>query len=97
MPPDPINGSRSGVIYSDDHGATWEYGGATQINMTNNEVCLPCTLRSRRRLSTRGATQATVSELGDGTVILNSRNYLGKSHYGINYPYGSSASHGALL
>ena len=37
--PDPINGSRSGVIYSDDHGATWEYGGATQINMTNNEVC----------------------------------------------------------
>ena len=39
--PDPINGSRSGVIYSDDHGATWEYGGATQINMTNNEVCDP--------------------------------------------------------
>ena len=53
----PINGSRSGVIYSDDHGATWEYGGATQINMTNNEVCdSPVPSAPSSWLSARGAT-----------------------------------------
>ena len=41
--------------------------------------------------------EAAVAELADGTVVVNSRNYLGVSHYTAKdgvpiYPYGSSAS-----
>ncbi len=62
--------SRSGVLYSDTGGRTWEAGGHTQVNMTDNE--------------------AAISELADGTLVLNSRNYLGASHYGTIHPYGQS-------
>ena len=34
--------------------------------------------------------EAAVSELGDGTLVLNSRNYLGRSHYGVRAPYGQN-------
>eukprot|EP01043_Picozoa_sp_COSAG02_P053769 COSAG02_NODE_5987_length_3887_cov_2.044879_3_plen_365_part_00 len=68
----PITDMRSGVLISDDGGASWQAGGHTQTNMTNNE--------------------AAVSELADGTIVLNSRNYLGTSHYGTIKPWGSNAS-----
>ena len=34
--------------------------------------------------------EAAISELADGTLVLNSRNYLGTSHYGTIRPYGQS-------
>lgn len=36
--------------------------------------------------------EAAVSELADGTLVLNSRNYLGTSHYGTIVPYGANVS-----
>lgn len=68
----PITDMKSGVLYSDDAGASWQVGGHSQINMTDNE--------------------AAISELADGTLVLNSRNYLGTSHYGTLAPYGENRS-----
>lgn len=53
---------RSHVFYSDDHGATWKLGGATDVAMN----------------------ECAVVELVDGTLMLNSRAYRGKSCRGIS-------------
>ena len=36
----PIAPSQSGLLISDDHGASWHAGGTTQVNMTDNEACV---------------------------------------------------------
>jgi len=53
---------RSHVIYSDDHGATWKLGGATDFAMN----------------------ECAVIERADGTLLLNSRSYRGKTCRGIS-------------